>query len=181
MNLIPLLNANRSKVLLIGDSRSIGVKCQTVYNASIRGLQMFHLKTFQTDGLKNIEVLILSLGINDILAGYETDYILENYSKWVNSSLIKNEKCSIYILLPLEVTNVDLFLRSSENINNQIRLFNTQITDVFGDISRVQIVQITKLNRDIFASDGIHFSKRGNELYSNAVCNEIIKIRMDEY
>ncbi|HEL2051679.1 TPA: hypothetical protein TY426_001255 [Streptococcus suis] len=109
---------------------------------------------------KKIEKLVLSAGVNDLIAGYPMSETIENLSKIVESLQKQNIEVYIttiaYSLFRDSVSN-DAISMLNHSVEKVAERFSVPLIDVNAVVSKDNFLQYK------YTRDGLHFNDQGQE------------------
>jgi lysophospholipase L1-like esterase len=165
-----------NSILFIGDSLTEWFDLEryfpgkAIVNEGIAGDTTFGLLE-RIDGIMAIPAarIFLMIGINDILNGYKTDDIIENYQLLIEEIRIQSNRSELIIqsLLPVNETMLGSFLA----FNKIILKINAVISEYCHDcsITYLDLYDSFLLGHELnprYTTDGAHLSLAGYQLWA---------------
>lgn len=157
-----------SENIIIGDSSTLNTEIENYFNFSIgRVTTSTCLENIDTIFSEKYNNVILSLGINDLIVGYDIDTIKRNYKELVLK--LKDYVESLYLveisytLFRDSVNNNDI-----TNLNNFIQELSIEFNLPFIEVNN-KLSYKGSLNYD-YTTDGLHLNEEGQLIY-----NDILK------
>ena len=149
--------------VFIGDNRSVGLDFAGYDNFSVNGITMNTVvENFDTVVSKDVSKVVVSLGVNDLIAGYSKDEIRSGFETFVR----KCKQMNIEVVLSGVV--LTLF---RENVKNDSIL---ELNEWLADFAKKEEVLFVDPNVDLakngnlefdYTSDGLHFNDEGKKRY----------------
>ena len=157
--------------LIIGDSRLLNFSLSCFDNISVGGVTIATiLENIDIILSKKVDKVILSAGVNDLIAGYNISEITENLNKIVEFLLKNNVK--IYL------TTIAYTLFRDSVSNDDIIELNSIIKEIANDNELILInvnkeLSETNMLKYKYTSDGLHFNELGQKIFNNNILEYI--------
>lgn len=159
-------NAIKYNNIILGDSRAVLLQLENYDNLSIGGVTLATVVENLDCILCNnkIKNIVISLGVNDLIAGYDVNIIKDNYNILIQK-LVKNNiniymSTITYTLFRESVSNKDI-----EELNLYIqdicRVYNIHLIDTNQSLSKNKNLEYK------YTTDGLHFNEEGQKIFNN--------------
>ena len=147
-----------------------------VLNEGISGNTSYDiLDRIDTINISQSSLVVLMLGINDIYIGYEIASIFKNYKKIVE--YISQKTSNI-------IVQSTVYAGKQENfMNSKVEKLNEMLADYvkkrgFYYINVNSVLSSGNELKDLYTTDGVHFSKEGYETWGLFLKNQIAKLSL---
>lgn len=181
------LPSSKNAIYFLGDSLTDG--CEWNELLSNNNIKNRGLNGDSTQGVLNRlnqltkskpQKIFIMIGINDLLSNIETNIVLDNYQKIIQTIKTDSPKTKIYLesILPinfeLDKTKRPITNQNISDFNNKLKNFSDNSTIFYIDLYSKFLDSSNQLDKQ-YTLDGIHLNGQGYLIWKNEVSKYISK------
>jgi len=181
------LPSSKNAIYFLGDSLTDG--CEWNELLSNNNIKNRGLNGDSTQGVLNRlnqltkskpQKIFIMIGINDLLSNVETNIVLDNYQKIIQTIKTDSPKTKIYIesILPMnfeiDKTKRPITNQNISDFNNKLKNFSDNSTIFYIDLYSKFLDSSNQLDKQ-YTLDGIHLNGQGYLVWKNEISKYISK------